>query len=98
MRIAQRGRAIVGALLILLVVCPTPSARAQTQVPPPTPVPVPGGGMSPSPFPSTLRTPAPAGRQPPAVRAASALLMDLDTGQVLFALNATDKRPIASLT
>jgi len=54
--------------------------------------------MSPSPFPSTLRTPAPAGRQPPAVRAASALLMDLDTGQVLFALNATDKRPIASLT
>jgi serine-type D-Ala-D-Ala carboxypeptidase (penicillin-binding protein 5/6) len=88
------------ALLVLLVVAgAAPHVAAQTeQGPPPTPVPVPGGGMSPSPFPSTLRTPAPEGTPAPTVRAASALLMDLDSGQVLFALNATEKRPIASLT
>ena len=72
---------------------------AQTvEPPPPTPVPIPGGGTSPSPFPSILRTPAPGRLEPPEIHAASAVLMDLDTGQVLYALDATEKRPIASLT
>ena len=72
---------------------------AQTlEPPPPTPVPIPGGGTSPSPFPSVLRTPAPGRLEPPEVGAASAVLMDLDSGQVLYALDATAKRPIASLT
>jgi D-alanyl-D-alanine carboxypeptidase (penicillin-binding protein 5/6) len=60
-------------------------------------VPVPGGGMSPSPFPSVLRTPVPS-REEPAIGAASAVLVDLDTGQVLFAKDAHRRRPIASLT
>lgn len=75
-------------------------ARAQTPLPsppPPTPVVQPGGQTSPSPFPSTLRTPAPT-IQAPEVRAGSAVLVDLDTGQVLFDLNRNERRPIASLT
>ncbi len=71
---------------------------AQTVTPPPTPVPVPGGGTSPSPFPSVLHTPAPGALGPPPLEAASALLVDLDSGQALFSLNAGDKRPVASLT
>lgn len=66
--------------------------------PPPTPVVVPGGGTSPSPFPSTLRTPPPSPTEPPEVRAASAVLLDLETGQILHAIAPTEKRPIASLT
>ena len=66
--------------------------------PPPTPVVLPGGGTSPSPFPSTLRTPRPSPTEPPDLRAASAVLLDLDTGQILHAIAPTEKRPIASLT
>jgi serine-type D-Ala-D-Ala carboxypeptidase (penicillin-binding protein 5/6) len=76
------------------------AARAQTPVPsppPPTPVVQPGGQTSPSPFPSTLRTPAPT-TQAPEVGAGSAVLVDLDTGQVLFDLDRHERRPIASLT
>ncbi len=65
--------------------------------PPPTPVVVPGGRTSPSPFPQSLRTPEPS-VNPPEVRARAAVLADLDTGQVLFSLNATERRPVASLT
>lgn len=71
---------------------------AQTVTPPPTPVPVPGGGTSPSPFPSVLHTPAPGSLQAPALEAGSALLVDLESGQALFSLNAGEKRPVASLT
>ena len=76
------------------------AARAQTPAPsppPPTPVVQPGGQTSPSPFPSTLRTPAPT-TQAPEVGAVSAVLVDLDTGQVLFDLDRHERRPIASLT
>ena len=75
-------------------------ARAQTPAPsppPPTPVVQPGGQTSPSPFPSTLRTPAPT-TSAPEVGAGSAVLVDLDSGQVLFELDRHERRPIASLT
>jgi D-alanyl-D-alanine carboxypeptidase (penicillin-binding protein 5/6) len=76
----------------------TPRTLAQTlEPPPPTPVPVPGGGTSPSPFPSVLRTPAP-GVEPPEIRPDAAILVDLDTGQTLYALNPRLELPIASLT
>jgi D-alanyl-D-alanine carboxypeptidase (penicillin-binding protein 5/6) len=66
-------------------------------VPPPTPVAVPGGGTSPSPFPTTLQTPPPSASAPRIV-AGSAVLADLDTGQVLFTSDGDQERPIASLT
>jgi serine-type D-Ala-D-Ala carboxypeptidase (penicillin-binding protein 5/6) len=100
MRRPRSGSAIVAALVALVLTLATvaPSAAQTVEPPPPTPVPVPGGGTSPSPFPSTLHTPAPRSPNPPEIRAASAVLTDLDTGQVLFALDATERRPIASLT
>jgi serine-type D-Ala-D-Ala carboxypeptidase (penicillin-binding protein 5/6) len=69
-------------------------ASAQLAPPPPTPVP-PDGSLSP--FPQALATPSDAAL-PPAVSAPTAILADLDTGQVLFAKEADTKRPIASLT
>jgi len=63
-------------------------------VPPPTPVPPYG---SPSPFPQVLRTPSDSAALPD-VSAASAVLADLDSGQVLFTKNPDVKRAIASLT
>jgi serine-type D-Ala-D-Ala carboxypeptidase (penicillin-binding protein 5/6) len=92
--------ALVGALVAAVVCVATirPSLAQTGEPPPPTPVPIPGGGSSPSPFPSTLHTPAPRSLDPPEIGAASAVLTDLDTGQVLFALDATERRPIASLT
>ena len=50
-----------------------------------------------SPFPQSLDTPADAAL-PPVLSAPSAILADLDTGQVLFAQDADTQRPIASLT
>jgi serine-type D-Ala-D-Ala carboxypeptidase (penicillin-binding protein 5/6) len=76
------------------------AARGQTpapQPPPPTPVIQPGGQASLSPFPSTLRTPS-TSTQVPEIQAASAVLADLDTGQVLFDLNRNERRPVASVT
>ena len=95
-----RARALLPALLAPLMLFAVLPALGNTQavdVPPPTMVPVAGGGMSPSPFPSVLRTPAPT-TQPPEVRAASAVLVDLDSGQVLFAKDPHQRRAIASLT
>jgi D-alanyl-D-alanine carboxypeptidase (penicillin-binding protein 5/6) len=66
--------------------------------PPPTPVPVPGGGTSPSPFPNALQTPVPPIAVPPPLDAESALLVDLDTGKTLYALDVAEQRAIASLT
>jgi D-alanyl-D-alanine carboxypeptidase (penicillin-binding protein 5/6) len=75
-----------------------PRGFAQTlEPPPPTPVPVPGGGTSPSPFPSVLRTPPPA-TEPPDVDTGAAILVDLDTGRTLYALDVNERRAIASLT
>jgi serine-type D-Ala-D-Ala carboxypeptidase (penicillin-binding protein 5/6) len=88
---------LISVLLLLLV---SGAARAQIpapQPPPPTPVIQPGGQASPSPFPSTLRTPS-TSTELPEIHAASAVLADLDTGQVLFDLNRNERRPIASVT
>jgi D-alanyl-D-alanine carboxypeptidase (penicillin-binding protein 5/6) len=87
--------ALVSILLLFVGV-----AGAQTpppSPPPPTPVVLPGGGTSPSPFPQTLRTPVPS-PQVPEIRADAAVLADLNTGQVLFAHDPSERRPIASLT
>lgn len=70
------------------------AGRALTSPPPPTPVPPFG---SPSPFPTSLSTPRPT-TNPPRLSAASAILEDLDSGQVLLALRPSDRRPIASIT
>jgi D-alanyl-D-alanine carboxypeptidase (penicillin-binding protein 5/6) len=72
---------------------------AQTaEPPPPTPVPVPGGGTSPSPFPRALRTPAPEALDPPEIAAAAAILVEMGSGQTLYALAPAERRPVASLT
>lgn len=91
--------AVVASFALLTQVL-FPSALAQSptpEPPPPTPVIGPGGQVSPSPFPSTLQTPPPT-TIVPQVRAAAAVLADLDTGRVLFAANADQRRPVASIT
>ncbi|MBI2238526.1 MAG: D-alanyl-D-alanine carboxypeptidase [Actinobacteria bacterium] len=90
----RRTAAALGGLLLFLVLLPALAGAQSVGTPPPTPVP-PAGSLSP--FPSVLRTPSPSGR-PPEIRAGSAVLADLDTGQVLFARNPDQRRPIASLT
>jgi D-alanyl-D-alanine carboxypeptidase (penicillin-binding protein 5/6) len=99
--VAGRHRLVALAILVALgsLTAIPGLGRAQgVEPPPPTPVPVPGGGTSPSPFPSVLRTPPPPAVEPPEVAAAAAVLLDLDTGQTLYALNARERRPVASLT
>ena len=86
--------AVFGAVALL----PALGWAQPASPPPPTPVPVPGGGTSPSPFPSILRTPAPETLEPPEVSAAAAVLVDLRSGQTLFALAPAERRPVASLT
>jgi len=83
----------IGGLVALLalaagLIAPAPAVGQTPPTPAPTPTP---------PSPSVLRTPAPS-TEPPTVRAGSALLIDLDTGQVLYSLNPAERRPIASLT
>jgi D-alanyl-D-alanine carboxypeptidase (penicillin-binding protein 5/6) len=92
--------ASIGLTLALaaLVAVPTSSLAQSISPPPPTPVPIPGGGTSPSPFPSVLDTPAPEALVPPSLSAASAVLVDVTTGQTLFALDPAERRPVASLT
>jgi D-alanyl-D-alanine carboxypeptidase (penicillin-binding protein 5/6) len=46
---------------------------------------------------STSRPAAPLADRPPTLRAAAAILIDLDTGAELYAKRPTDRRPIASL-
>jgi len=67
---------------------------AAQPVPPPTPVPPAG---SPSPYPTALETPPPSTREP-RVAAASAILADLDSGEVLWERNPDQRQPIASVT
>lgn len=76
-------------------------AHAQ-DVPPPTTVPTPcpdGGGTctTPSAFPTVLETPGPS-EVAPEIEADSAILLDLDSGQVLFTHNPDEERPVASTT
>ncbi|MGH2656498.1 MAG: D-alanyl-D-alanine carboxypeptidase family protein [Actinomycetota bacterium] len=67
---------------------------AAQPVPPPTPVP-PAGSLSP--YPTALETPPPSTREP-RVAAASAILADLDSGEVLWERNPDQRQPIASVT
>ncbi|MGH2556721.1 MAG: D-alanyl-D-alanine carboxypeptidase family protein, partial [Actinomycetota bacterium] len=62
--------------------------------PPPTPVPPSG---SPSPFPTALHTPT-RSVVAPKLTSPSAVLLDLDSRQVLYAKKANVRRPIASIT
>lgn len=80
-------------MLLPVVITGFASARL-TSGPPPTPVP-PDGSLSP--FPQVLHTPAD-DTSLPALTARSAMLADLDSGQVLFAKDPDTERPIASLT
>jgi D-alanyl-D-alanine carboxypeptidase (penicillin-binding protein 5/6) len=95
------GRGVGIALVVCLAIAASSvsafASEQSAEPPPPTTVPVPGGGVSPSPFQPALRTPAPS-TGPPEIRAAAAVLADLDTGQVLFEKDADTRRPIASLT
>jgi len=77
---------------VLAAALATPAAAQP--VPPPTPVPPAG---SPSPYPTALETPPPSTREP-RVAAASAILADLDSGEVLWERNPDQRQPIASVT
>jgi len=102
---ASRRRPFPLALIAVLALISVPllllgAARGQSpapQPPPPTPVIQPGGQASLSPFPSTLRTPS-TSTEVPEINAASAVLADLETGQVLFDLDRNERRAIASVT
>jgi serine-type D-Ala-D-Ala carboxypeptidase (penicillin-binding protein 5/6) len=90
-------------LICALIPCALAGGPALAQSPPPpttVPVPCPDGSgtcASPSPFPTELETPAPS-TIAPEVEAGSAILMDLDTGQVLFTQDPDRERPVASTT
>ena len=86
--------ALVASTAVLIPALVVDLASAQLAPPPPTPIP-PDGSLSP--FPSVLHTPADA-VTPPEIDAASAILVDLSTGQVLFSKEPEARRPIASLT
>ncbi|HEY7668068.1 MAG TPA: D-alanyl-D-alanine carboxypeptidase family protein [Actinomycetota bacterium] len=94
---ASRRTWRAGALVVAIValhVSVIGFASAQLAPPPPTPVP-PDGSLSP--FPSALDTPA----DPlavPELSAASAVLAELSSGQVLYAKDPRARRSIASLT
>lgn len=93
--VAVRRSLVVSAVTIALLAGGTATAGDGTAAtPPPTPVPPSG---SPSPFPTALHTPA-ATAVPPKLTSPSAILLDLDTGQVLYAKKANLRRPIASVT
>ena len=89
--------ALAPAAVLALVPGVAGVAQLATSTPPPTPVLLPNGSTTLSPFPSSLRTPEPS-RRPPEISAPSAILADLDTGQVLYEKAAEEPRPIASLT
>jgi D-alanyl-D-alanine carboxypeptidase (penicillin-binding protein 5/6) len=85
---------LLAAILVPPALVMAVAVRATASVPPPTPVP-PNG--SPSPFPSVLHTPRPSLRAP-VLEAPSAILEDLETGQVLYRKGDRVRRPVASLT
>ena len=92
MRAGAVAAVVAAGLTLQLVLLGT--ASAERSGPPPTPVPPRG---SPSPFPQSLATPADA-VPVPTIEASSAILADLDDGQVMFAKAPEARRPIASLT
>jgi serine-type D-Ala-D-Ala carboxypeptidase (penicillin-binding protein 5/6) len=79
---------------------PEPTASETISPAPPSPEPPPpttGPDGSPSPFPTALLTPE-EGSEPPRLDVPSAILMDVRTGQILFAQGPDDQRPMASTT
>lgn len=88
-----RATAVVLALLAVPLAVGGAGARPGGS-PPPTPVP-PNG--EPSPFVTTLDTPSPPTARP-RIETGSAILADLDSGQVLFQQTPDQRRPIASVT
>lgn len=83
-------RLVLAGVLAVALAAPV----AAQPVPPPTPVPPAG---SPSPYPTVLETPPPSTRDP-RVAAASAILADLDSSEVLWERNPDQRQPIASVT
>jgi D-alanyl-D-alanine carboxypeptidase (penicillin-binding protein 5/6) len=77
---------------ILAVVAAGAGAQARPKAPPPTPV-----NGKPSPFQDRLQTPADRTVRP-SPASPTALLADLDSGDVLFAKGIDIRRPIASVT
>lgn len=101
MSVRSRGAAALialAAVVLLSTVVPpwaaSGAAGSPTSTPPPTPVPP---KNSPSPYPTALATPPPS-TTPPSITAQAAVLEDASTGQVLYSVNATKRRAIASLT
>jgi len=91
----RRRRAIAAIAVVIGIASQAAlAAGAGADTPPPTPVP-PHGSLSP--FPTVLHTPADPSERP-SPDAASVVLADLDTGQILFAKNPDRPRPIASVT
>jgi D-alanyl-D-alanine carboxypeptidase (penicillin-binding protein 5/6) len=80
------------AAFVAPVALATSVGAASGTPPPPTAI-----NGSPSPFPTSLVTPPPSVAAPP-LTAATAILEDLDGGQMLFSKAARARRPIASLT
>ena len=93
----RRALSLAGPALVLVLsaaaAAPVGSVLPQ-KVPPPTPVPPFG---SPSPFPTALETPSPS-TAAPELSAPSAVLVDIDSGQVLLARKPGTRRAIASTT
>ena len=88
-----RATAVILAVLAAPFAIGIAGARPGS-VPPPTPVPPLG---EPSPFLTDLDTPDPPAARPD-LAAGSAILADLDSGQVLFHRAQDQRRPIASVT
>jgi D-alanyl-D-alanine carboxypeptidase (penicillin-binding protein 5/6) len=87
-------RVVLAAVVASAVLSESAALAVQIPTPPPTPVPPYG---SPSPFPTALDTPPP-NDQPPRLAAASAVLVDLDSGKMLLDRAGGRRRPIASIT
>ncbi|MFN2544534.1 MAG: D-alanyl-D-alanine carboxypeptidase family protein [Actinomycetota bacterium] len=91
----MRKSVLSSIAVVLALVAPAVAVARPHRSPGPSPAPAPAS--APSPVPTTIETPRPS-LQAPEVEAASAILADLDTGQLLFATHPDDRRPIASTT
>lgn len=87
----------VAAVAVMIVAVPAAvgAGAPRSSIPPPTPVPPDG---EPSPFVTALATPVAEAALPQISTGASAILADLDSGQVLFRRAPDRRRPIASVT
>jgi D-alanyl-D-alanine carboxypeptidase (penicillin-binding protein 5/6) len=92
-RRAALGVALLAAALVGTASSVPGDLLPRSHTPEPTPL---APGEPPSPLQTELHTPSPS-TTPPRLGAASAVLADLDTGQVLFAKAPRARRPVASL-